>query len=151
MALRFVQGQRSYSWTSTATMGAVKIIGRQANLAYFIDLTGAAEVIGCGTETSVQDQTVAAHSRLVFPGQTVDIAQVSESTRKVGQDPGRRHGNALPGQSIVLADNTNRRQVTLAIGTILDAHTLFTENANVQFWFYANSGVRYCIPKAEEP
>ena len=148
MALRFSNSQISFTWAATADMGEVRLIGRAANIGYFIDTTGATDVTLCGGGASDQEQNVAGHQRLTFPGQTEGITEVSATTRKVMQDPGRRHGNALPGQSIVLANNEQRRQITLAVGDIVDAAALFKTTAKVQFWFYAQSGARYCIPAA---
>ena len=150
MSLRFSNSQISFTWAATADKGEVRLIGRAANIGYFIDTTGATDVTLCGGGVTDQEQNVAAHSRLTYPGQTEAIAQVSATTRKVMQDPGRRHGNALPGQSIVLANNEQRRQITLAVGDIVDAAALFKGTAKVQFWFYAQSGARYCIPKFVE-
>ena len=150
MSLRFSNSQISFTWQATQTIGEVRLIGRAACIGFFLDTTGASDVTLCGSGAEDQDQQVAAHSRLTYPGQTEGISEVDAHPRKVMQDPGRRHGNALPGQSIVLANNDQRRQITLAVGDIVDAAALFKSIAKVQFWFYAQSGARYCIPKKPE-
>ena len=98
-------------------------------------------------ESDSKEQTVASHSRQQYPGQTENLTQVKGFTRRVMQNTVRRHSNALPGQSIILANNDERRQFMLSKGTINDAWTLFKASTKVQFWFYAHSGVRYCIPQ----
>jgi len=129
----------SLSGTDTA------IYAEPTNLNYFLnnDLTPDTAAAATNKQASVKQ-----HTRRQYPGDTT-LSTVSASVRTYLSDPGRRTGNALPGNSFrVVSDaglpGEENRQFTFS-GNWLDVHALFVGDAAMQVYLYSPTGTRYVV------
>ena len=133
------------TFASGATWDAFTIIGPRLNLAYFMDITGAGADGICGADRTFLDQTVAASTRRSYAGQTEGLINVVGHERRIVVAPNKVKGNALAGVKIIMADNTERREIRL-VGAMRDLTANLIETANIQFWLYSARGSRICVP-----
>jgi hypothetical protein len=118
------------------------IYAEPANLNYFLttEITPASE----GSVVN-KTATVKAHTRRQYVGDKTPV-NVSGSERTYMYDPGRKVGNALPGESFILDDGVEKRQMTFS-GNVVDLHAFLIGDAKMEFKLYT-TGARYVIPKS---
>jgi hypothetical protein len=124
------------------TDSKITIYAEPANLNYFLttELTPASE----GAVVN-KTATVKAHTRRQYVGDKTPV-NVSGSERTYMYDPGRKVGNALPGESFILDDGVEKRQMTFS-GNVVDLHAFLIGDAKMEFKLYT-TGARYVIPKS---
>ena len=117
------------------------IYAEPENLNYFLNTT-----ITPVSEGSVVNKTstVKASTRRQYVGDTTPI-NVSGHSRTFMYDPGRKVGNALPGEPFILDDGTEKRQMTFA-GNVVDLHAFLLSDVKEETKLYT-TGARYVIPK----
>ena len=120
----------------------IDIFAEAANINYFLstELTPASE----GAVVN-KTATVKAHTRRQYVGDTTPV-NISGGERTYMYDPGRKVGNALPGQPFILDDGTEKRQFTFT-GNVVDLHAFLIGDAKMEFKLYT-TGARYVIPKS---
>lgn len=98
-------------------------------------------------EESVVNKTasVKTSTRRQYVGDKTPI-NVSAHTRVFMYDPGRKVGNALPGQPFILSDGTEKRQFTFS-GNVVDLHAFLVSDVKEKTKLYT-TGARYVIPKS---
>jgi hypothetical protein len=118
------------------------IYAEEANLNYFLTTP-----ITPASEGAVVSKTadVKAHTRRQYVGDPTPI-NVSGGPRVYMYDPGRKVGNALPGQPFILDDGTEKRQMTFA-GNVVDLHAFLLSDVKEETKLYT-TGARYVIPKS---
>jgi len=118
------------------------IYAESANLNYFLNT----EILPA-SEGAVVNKTadVKAHTRRQYVGDPTPI-NVSGGPRTYMYDPGRKVGNALPGQPFILDDGVEKRQMTFS-GNVIDLHAFLMSDAKMEFKLYT-TGARYVIPKS---
>ena len=118
------------------------IYAEEANLNYFLNtpITPAGE----GTVVN-KTATVKAHTRRQYVGDPTPV-NVSGGERIFMYDPGRKVGNALPGEPFILDDGVEKRQMTFA-GNVVDLHAFFVSDMKAATKLYT-TGARYVIPKS---
>ena len=89
--------------------------------------------------------TVKAHTRRQYVGDPTPV-NVSGGDRVYMYDPGRKVGNALPGEPFILDDGTEKRQMTFA-GNVVDLHAFLVSDVKAETKLYT-TGARYVIPKS---
>ena len=117
------------------------IYAEPENLNYFLNTT-----ITPASEGAVVNKTssVKASTRRQYVGDTTPI-NVSGHSRTFMYDPGRKVGNALPGEPFILDDGTEKRQMTFA-GNVVDLHAFLVSDVKEETKLYT-TGARYVIPK----
>ncbi len=80
---------------------------------------------------------VKAFSRRRYPGDP-EPSNVSAATREFLYDPGRRNGNATPGQPFILDDGVEKRSFTFT-GPFLRLHSFLVGDAKMNFTIYSPS------------
>jgi len=117
------------------------IYAEPENLNYFLNTT-----ITPASEGAVVNKTssVKASTRRQYVGDTTPI-NVSGHSRTFMYDPGRKVGNALPGEPFILDDGTEKRQMTFA-GNVVDLHAFLMSDVKEETKLYT-TGARYVIPK----
>ena len=88
--------------------------------------------------------TVKASTRRQYVGDPTPV-NVSSHSRTFMYDPGRKVGNALPGEPFILDDFTEKRQMTFA-GNVVDLHAFLMSEVKGVTKLYT-TGARYVIPK----
>ena len=88
--------------------------------------------------------TVKASTRRQYVGDPTPV-NVSGGERVYMYDPGRKVGNALPGQPFILDDGTEKRQMTFS-GNVVDLHAFLLSDVKEETKLYT-TGARYVIPK----
>jgi len=118
------------------------IYAEPANLNYFLSTE-----ITPASEGSVVNKTatVKAHTRRQYVGDPTPV-NVSGGERTYMYDPGRKVGNALPGEPFILDDGVEKRQMTFA-GNVVDLHAFLISDAKAELKLYT-TGARYVIPKS---
>ena len=118
------------------------IYAEEANLNYYLNtpITPAGE----GTVVN-KTATVKAHTRRQYVGDPTPV-NVSGGERIFMYDPGRKVGNALPGEPFILDDGVEKRQMTFA-GNVVDLHAFFISDMKAKTKLYT-TGARYVIPKS---
>lgn len=124
------------------------IWGEPANINFFLNTDLVPDTAAGRTQSN---QTVRSHTRRQYPGDTTPI-NVSSHGRTMLVDPGRKSGNALPGDSFrVVSDaglpGMENRQFTLQ-GRWEDLVNLFVAEAAMQVHLYSPSGTRYVVDAA---
>lgn len=119
----------------------LKIWAETANINYF--LTTPLVPAGEGTIVN-KTSAVKAHSRRQYPGDSSSI-NVSASSRTYMVDPGRKVGNALPGEPFILDDGVQKRQFTFT-GNVVDLHAFLLSDVKAETKLYT-TGARYVISK----
>ncbi len=117
------------------------IYAETANLNYFLTTP-----ITPASEGAVVNKTatVKAHTRRQYVGDPTPV-NVSSAERTYMYDPGRKVGNALPGEPFILDDGTEKRQMTFA-GNVVDLHAFLMSDVKEETKLYT-TGARYVIPK----
>ena len=118
------------------------IYAEEANLNYFLNTP-----ITPASEGAIVNKTaiVKAHTRRQYVGDPTPV-NVSGGDRTYMYDPGRKVGNALPGEPFILDDGVEKRQMTFA-GNVVDLHAFFMSDAKAELKLYT-TGARYLIPKS---
>ena len=118
------------------------IYAEEANLNYFLSTP-----ISPVSEGEVVNKTadVKAHTRRQYVGDPTPI-NVSGGPRVYMFDPGRKVGNALPGEPFILDDGVEKRQMTFA-GNVIDLHAFLVSDVKSETKLYT-TGARYVIPKS---
>jgi len=118
------------------------IYAEQANLNYF--LTTAIEPASAGAIVNKTSE-VKPHTRRKYVGDPAP-SNIPKTDRTYMYDPGRKVGNALPGQPFILDDGVEKRQMTFS-GNVIDLHAFLMSDAKMEFKLYT-TGARYVIPKS---
>lgn len=120
----------------------LEIYAEPENLNYFLNTT-----ITPASEGAVVNKTstVKASTRRQYVGDATPI-NVSVHSRTFMYDPGRKVGNALPGEPFILDDGTEKRQMTFA-GNVVDLHAFLVSDVKEETKLYT-TGARYVIPKS---
>ena len=113
-----------------------------ANINYFLNTELVPAAVAGVTNTQA---TVKSFTRRQYPGDPSTI-NVSGHTRTYMVDPGRKVGNALPGDPFILDDGTEKRQFTFT-GNVIDLHAFLVSDAKAETKLYT-TGARYVIPKS---
>jgi hypothetical protein len=117
------------------------IYAELANINYFLST----DLVPAGVGTIVnKTATVKASTRRQYVGDPTPI-NVSGGERVYMVDPGRKVGNALPGEPFILDDGTEKRQMTFA-GNVVDLHAFLSSDVKAETKLYT-TGARYVIPK----
>lgn len=124
------------------------IYAEPVNLNYFLNNDLTPDTAASATN---KQATVKAHTKRQYPNDPTP-SSVSASVRTYLVDPGRRTGNALPGNSFrVVGDaglpGEENRQFTFS-GNWLDVHALFVGDAAMQVYLYSPTGTRYVVDAA---
>ena len=117
------------------------IYAEEANINYF--LTTPLEPASVGSVVS-KTAVVKAHTRRQYVGDPTPV-NVSGGDRVFMYDPGRKVGNALPGEPFILDDGTEKRQMTFT-GNVVDLHAFLLSDVKEETKLYT-TGARYVIPK----
>ena len=117
------------------------IYAEEANINYF--LTTPLEPASVGSVVS-KTAVVKAHTRRQYVGDPTPV-NVSGGDRVYMYDPGRKVGNALPGEPFILDDGTEKRQMTFT-GNVVDLHAFLLSDVKEETKLYT-TGARYVIPK----
>jgi len=118
------------------------IYAEAANLNYFLNT----EILPASDGAVVnKTATVKAHTRRQYVGDPTPI-NISGGDRTYMYDPGRKVGNALPGEPFILDDGVEKRQMTFA-GNVVDLHAFLISDAKAELKLYT-TGARYVIPKS---
>ena len=126
----------------TPTDSKISIWGEPANINYYLNTELVPDSVG--GVTNVQT-TVKAHTRRQYPGDPSSI-NVSGHSRTYMVDPGRKVGNALPGEPFILDDGIEKRQFTF-VGDVIDLHAFLVGDMKAATKLYT-TGARYVIPKS---
>lgn len=118
------------------------IYAEPANLNYFLNTTITPVSEG---EVVNKTSTVKASTRRQYVGDPTPV-NVSGHSRTFMYDPGRKVGNALPGEPFILDDGTEKRQMTFA-GNVIDLHAFLVSDVKEETKLYT-TGARYVIPKS---
>ena len=117
------------------------IYAELANINYFLST----DLVPAGVGTVVnKTATVKASTRRQYVGDPTPI-NVSGGERVYMVDPGRKVGNALPGEPFILDDGVEKRQFTFA-GNVVDLHAFLASDVKAETKLYT-TGARYVIPK----
>ena len=119
----------------------LSIYAEEANLNYF--LTTPLTPASVGSVVS-KTATVKASTRRQYVGDPTPV-NVSGGERVYMYDPGRKVGNALPGEPFILDDGTEKRQMTFS-GNVVDLHAFLLSDVKEETKLYT-TGARYVIPK----
>ena len=114
------------------------------NINYF--LTTPLAPAGEGTVVN-KTSNVKAFTRRRYPGDPTP-SNVSATTREYLYDPGRRNGNATPGDPFILDDGVEKRSFTYT-GPFTDLHAFLVGDAAMAFRCYSPSA-SYDIAAANE-
>ena len=110
------------------------IYAETANINYFLKTPlEPASAEGVTNKTA----SVSAFTRRRYPGDG-EPSNVSASTRDYLYDPGRRNGNATPGQPFILDDGVEKRSFTFT-GPFTDLHAFFVGDAKMDFRVFSPS------------
>ena len=119
----------------------LEIYAEPANINYFLTTTLTPASVGAVVNKTA---TVKASTRRQYVGDPTPI-NVSGGERVYMVDPGRKVGNALPGEPFILDDGTEKRQFTFA-GNVVDLHAFLSSDVKEETKLYT-TGARYVIPK----
>lgn len=110
------------------------IYAETANINYFLKTPLApASAEGVINKTA----NVSAFTRRRYPGDA-EPSNVSASTREFLYDPGRRNGNATPGQPFILDDGVEKRSFTFT-GPFTSLHAFLVGDAKMDFRVFSPS------------
>jgi len=84
-----------------------------------------------------KEASVTAFSRRKYPGDSTP-SNVSASTRTYLYDPGRRNGNATPGDPFILDDGVEKRSFTFT-GPFTSLHAFLVGDAKMDFTVFSPS------------
>ena len=117
------------------------IYAEEANINYFLSTPLTPASVGAVVSKTV---TVKASTRRQYVGDPTPV-NVSGGERVYMYDPGRKVGNALPGEPFILDDGTEKRQMTFT-GNVVDLHAFLLSDVKEETQLYT-TGARYVIPK----
>lgn len=117
------------------------IYAEEANLNYFLTTPLTPASVGAVVSKTA---TVKASTRRQYVGDPTPV-NVSGGERVYMYDPGRKVGNALPGEPFILDDGTEKRQMTFS-GNVVDLHAFLLSDVKEETKLYT-TGARYVIPK----
>ena len=117
------------------------IYAEEANLNYYLTTPLAPASVGAVVSKT---STVKSFTRRQYVGDPTPI-NVSGGERVYMYDPGRKVGNALPGEPFILDDGTEKRQMTFS-GNVVDLHAFLLSDVKEETKLYT-TGARYVIPK----
>ena len=117
------------------------IYAEEANLNYFLSTPLTPASVGAVVSKTA---TVKASTRRQYVGDPTPV-NVSGGERVYMYDPGRKVGNALPGEPFILDDGTEKRQMTFS-GNVVDLHAFLLSDVKEETKLYT-TGARYVIPK----
>lgn len=117
------------------------IYAEEANLNYFLSTPLTPASVGAVVSKTA---TVKATTRRQYVGDPTPV-NVSGGERVYMYDPGRKVGNALPGEPFILDDGTEKRQMTFS-GNVVDLHAFLLSDVKEETKLYT-TGARYVIPK----
>ena len=121
------------------------IYAETANINYFLKTAlTPASAEGVVNKTA----SVSAFSRRRYPGDP-EPSNVSASSRDFLYDPGRRNGNATPGQPFILDDGVEKRSFTFT-GPFTDLHAFLVGDAKMDFRVFSPSA-SYDIAAVDAP
>lgn len=110
------------------------IYAETANINYFLKTALApASAAGVTNKTA----SVSAFTRRRYPGDP-EPSNVSASSREFLYDPGRRNGNATPGQPFILDDGVEKRSFTFT-GPFTSLHAFLVGDAKMDFRVFSPS------------
>ena len=117
------------------------IYAEEANINYFLTTP-----LSPASEGSIVNKTaqVKTFTRRQYVGDPTPV-NVSAHARTFMYDPGRKVGNAFPGEPFILDDGTVKRQFTFQ-GGVVDLHAFLMSDVKAETKLYT-SGARYVIPK----
>lgn len=110
------------------------IYAETANINYFLKTA-----LEPASSEGVVNKTanVSAFTRRRYPGDP-EPSNVSASTREFLYDPGRRNGNATPGQPFILDDGVEKRSFTFT-GPFTSLHAFLVGDAKMDFRVFSPS------------
>jgi hypothetical protein len=117
------------------------IYAETANINYFLTTELVPASVGAVVN---KEAAVKTHPRRQYKGDPTP-SNVDPYTRVYMVDPGRKVGNALPGEPFILDDGTEKRQFTFA-GNVVDLHAFLSSDVKAETKLYT-TGARYVIPK----
>ena len=117
------------------------IYAEEANINYFLTTPLTPASVGAVVSKTA---TVKASTRRQYVGDPTPV-NVSGGERVYMYDPGRKVGNALPGEPFILDDGTEKRQMTFS-GNVVDLHAFLLSDVKEETKLYT-TGARYVIPK----
>ena len=117
------------------------IYAEEANINYFLSTPLTPASVGAVVSKTA---TVKASTRRQYVGDPTPV-NVSGGERVYMYDPGRKVGNALPGEPFILDDGTEKRQMTFT-GNVVDLHAFLLSDVKEETKLYT-TGARYVIPK----
>lgn len=117
------------------------IYAEEANLNYYLTTPLAPASVGAVVSKTA---TVKSFTRRQYVGDPTPV-NVSGGERVYMYDPGRKVGNALPGEPFILDDGTEKRQMTFS-GNVVDLHAFLLSDVKEETKLYT-TGARYVIPK----
>ena len=117
------------------------IYAEEANINYFLTTPMTPASVGAVVSKTA---TVKASTRRQYVGDPTPV-NVSGGERVYMYDPGRKVGNALPGEPFILDDGTEKRQMTFS-GNVVDLHAFLLSDVKEETKLYT-TGARYVIPK----
>ena len=121
------------------------IYAETANINYFLKTAlTPASAEGVVNKTA----NVSAFTRRRYPGDA-EPSNVSASSREFLYDPGRRNGNATPGQPFILDDGVEKRSFTFT-GPFTDLHAFLVGDAKMDFRVFSPSA-SYDIAAVDAP
>ena len=121
------------------------IYAETANINYFLKTAlTPASAEGVVNKTA----NVSAFTRRRYPGDA-EPSNVSASTREFLYDPGRRNGNATPGQPFILDDGVEKRSFTFT-GPFTNLHAFLVGDAKMDFRVFSPSA-SYDIAAVDAP
>lgn len=118
----------------TIPAGGVTIIGEPANINYFLNTDLVPDSAASATNKTT---TVKAHTRRQYVGDATNI-NVSAAERTYLYDPGRRNGQAIPGNPFIVDDGTEKRAFHY-VGNFIDLHAFFVGEAAMDLTLYSQS------------
>ena len=117
------------------------IYAEEANINYYLSTPLTPASVGAVVSKTA---TVKASTRRQYVGDPTPV-NVSGGERVYMYDPGRKVGNALPGEPFILDDGTEKRQMTFS-GNVVDLHAFLLSDVKEETKLYT-TGARYVIPK----
>ena len=110
------------------------IYAETANINYFLKT----ELVPASAEgVTNKTASVSAFTRRRYPGDPAP-SNVSASSRDYLYDPGRRNGNATPGQPFILDDGVEKRSFTFT-GPFTNLHAFLVGDAAMDFRVFSPS------------
>lgn len=141
----------SYAKIWIETSSDLKIWDKYDNLKYFCDVSGLTEA----SASIVNKQATVKGSSVHYYMNSPSTYTRAATSRQFMFDPGRRKGNAIPGNPFVLVSDAGlpgeeRRQFRYE-GAIIDLHAFLVGSAKMMLDFYSETGTRYTAIPGNTP